>query len=73
MQFKMCKYRISGIILNNLNCYDYNLKNIIKTVDKKFKINVAIVREEGSNSDREIAAAFYHAGANVMDVTTGFI
>ena len=65
----MCKYRISSIILNNLNCYDYNLKNIIKTVDKKFKINVAIVREEGSNSDREIAAAFY-AGANVMGRVT---
>jgi phosphoribosylformylglycinamidine synthase len=30
---------------------------------------VAILREEGSNSDREMAAAFYHAGFEPYDVT----
>ena len=33
------------------------------------KPKVAIVREEGSNGDREMAAAFYHAGFDVWDVT----
>ena len=30
---------------------------------------VAILREEGSNGDREMASAFYHAGFEVWDVT----
>jgi phosphoribosylformylglycinamidine synthase len=30
---------------------------------------VAVLREEGSNSDREMAAAFYHAGFEPYDVT----
>ena len=30
--------------------------------------NVGIIREEGSNSERELAAAFYHAGFNVFDI-----
>jgi phosphoribosylformylglycinamidine synthase len=30
---------------------------------------VAILREEGSNGDREMASAFYHAGFDVWDVT----
>ena len=34
------------------------------------KIKVAIIREEGSNSDREMAAAFVHAGAQPVDITT---
>jgi phosphoribosylformylglycinamidine synthase len=29
---------------------------------------VAIIREEGSNSDREMASAFYHAGFEIWDV-----
>jgi phosphoribosylformylglycinamidine synthase len=33
------------------------------------KPRVAIVREEGSNSDREMASAFYLAGFDVWDVT----
>lgn len=35
--------------------------------DKKPKI--AVIREEGSNGDREMTAAFYHAGFEVWDVT----
>lgn len=33
------------------------------------KPKVAILREEGSNSDREMASAFYQAGFDVWDVT----
>jgi phosphoribosylformylglycinamidine synthase len=33
------------------------------------KHRVAIVREEGSNGDREMASAFYQAGFDVVDVT----
>ncbi len=31
--------------------------------------NVAIIREEGSNGDREMTSAFYHAGFEVWDIT----
>ncbi|MEW6067563.1 MAG: phosphoribosylformylglycinamidine synthase [Nitrospirota bacterium] len=33
------------------------------------KPKVAIIREEGSNGDREMASAFYHAGFEVWDIT----
>ena len=36
---------------------------------RKAKPRVAIVREEGSNGDREMASAFYSAGFDVWDVT----
>jgi phosphoribosylformylglycinamidine synthase len=36
---------------------------------KKNKVMVAIVREEGSNGDREMAAAIYAAGMDPWDVT----
>ena len=36
---------------------------------KKSKPAVAIIREEGSNGDREMASAFYHAGFEPYDVT----
>lgn len=32
------------------------------------KIRVAIIREEGSNGDREMAASFWNAGALPVDV-----
>lgn len=32
-------------------------------------LRVAVIREEGSNSDREMASAFYHAGFDVWDIT----
>ena len=57
---------------NNIPSYKISNNNIDSTlavVDKKFK--VAIIREEGSNGDREMAAAFSHAGFNVFDITTG--
>jgi phosphoribosylformylglycinamidine synthase len=37
-------------------------------MNKKDKPRVAIVREEGSNSDREMASAFYQAGFEVWDI-----
>lgn len=36
---------------------------------KEAKPKVAILREEGSNGDREMASAFYHAGFDVWDLT----
>jgi phosphoribosylformylglycinamidine synthase len=37
-------------------------------MNKKDKPKVAIVREEGSNSDREMTSAFYQAGFEVLDI-----
>ncbi len=36
---------------------------------RKAKPKVAIIREEGSNGDREMASAFYQAGFEVWDIT----
>lgn len=36
---------------------------------KVIKLKVAIIREEGSNGDREMASAFYQAGFETWDVT----
>ena len=33
--------------------------------------SVAVLRDEGSNGDREMVSAFYHAGFDVWDVTMG--
>jgi phosphoribosylformylglycinamidine synthase len=38
-------------------------------LQREKKPGVAIVREEGSNSDREMSSAFYQAGFDVWDVT----
>jgi len=38
-------------------------------IKKKTKPSVAIIREEGSNSDREMTSAFYQAGFDVWDAT----
>lgn len=37
--------------------------------DDGFRPKVAVVREEGSNGDREMAAAFYTAGCDPVDIT----
>jgi len=56
--------------------YHSSMKNNFKNLhfpgsDSQFerKHKVAILREEGSNGDREMAAAFYIAGFDVYDVT----
>ncbi len=41
--------------------------SVILNSDDKFK--VAIIREEGSNSDREMTSSFYQAGFEVWDMT----
>lgn len=38
-------------------------------LERKEKPRVAIIREEGSNSDREMASAFFRAGFEVWDIT----
>ncbi|KPK01680.1 MAG: phosphoribosylformylglycinamidine synthase, partial [Nitrospira bacterium SG8_35_4] len=40
-----------------------------RLLDSKNKPRVAIIREEGSNSDREMTSAFYQAGFEPWDIT----
>lgn len=53
--------------------YGWNLKNfemkIIHTNLENSRPSVAILREEGSNGEREMTAAFYHANFQVHDIT----
>ncbi|PKA57324.1 putative phosphoribosylformylglycinamidine synthase, chloroplastic/mitochondrial [Apostasia shenzhenica] len=44
----------------------FTAKNILQAVSKP---KVAIIREEGSNGDREMSAAFYAAGFEPWDIT----
>ncbi len=48
-------------------CFSMASFDPLPVVERKY--SVAILREEGSNGDREMAAAFYVAGFNVADVT----
>ena len=41
----------------------------LEILDKKEKIKIAIIREEGSNGDREMSSAFHMAGFEPWDVT----
>ena len=41
----------------------------LKIINYLPKVNVGILREEGSNGDREMAAAFHMAGATVWDIS----
>uniref|UniRef100_A0A1I8IN14 C-type lectin domain-containing protein n=1 Tax=Macrostomum lignano TaxID=282301 RepID=A0A1I8IN14_9PLAT len=47
------------------------LPSVDRLLAMERRFTVAIIREEGSNGDREMAAAFYAAGFRVLDVTTG--
>jgi phosphoribosylformylglycinamidine synthase len=38
-------------------------------LEDKARPRVAVIREEGSNSDREMTSAFYHAGFETWDIT----
>ena len=54
----------------NFKKLEYNFNNnIIKPISNLNK-KVGIIREEGSNSDREMSAALYHAGFKVIDINT---
>lgn len=46
------------------------LKLINSWTPPEYKHRMAIIREEGSNGDREMAAAFHAAGFQVSDITT---
>ena len=68
-------------LTNNVPSYFASLQ-IVKSIDEKIEKNkelvemnrckykVGIIREEGSNGDREMASAFYMAGFDVYDVNT---
>lgn len=73
---RQCKI---GLVKKELNYYkkQNNIKYFIPTTIKYNipfdipsgnKYKVGILREEGSNGDREMASAFYHAGFEVWDV-----
>lgn len=57
---------------NNFNTYPQyhaNFPNIYYIYDSiKYVYSVGIIREEGSNGDREMAFAFYDSGFNVHDI-----
>ena len=49
--------------------YHANFPNIYYIYDSiKYVYSVGIIREEGSNGDREMAFAFYDSGFNVHDI-----
>lgn len=57
--------------LNNFKKLEYNfsLKHFINPISNLNR-TIGIIREEGCNSDREMASAFYHAGFDVIDINT---
>ena len=58
-------------ILGKFEEYRYHvLEHHLQFPIERGKYSVAILREEGTNSDKELAAAFYHAGFNVVDLNT---
>uniref|UniRef100_A0A0N5AFB3 Glutamine amidotransferase type-1 domain-containing protein n=1 Tax=Syphacia muris TaxID=451379 RepID=A0A0N5AFB3_9BILA len=48
---------------------DFRVQRMFKKIDVSEPYSVAIVRDEGSNGDREMAAAFHLAGFAVHDLT----
>lgn len=79
--FKLERYQCSE------NCVDdeieyFKNKNHPRFISNSFSFNecdnerkytVGIIRDEGSNGDREMASAFYYAGFNVKDINTSDI
>jgi len=55
--------------INNFEIYANDFDVNTDYIRDNYQPNVAIIREEGSNGDREMAAAFYMAGFNVYDIT----
>ena len=55
----------------NYKIKNNNIDNSIDICNTNKRFSIAIIREEGSNGDREMAAAFDHAGFKVLDVMTG--
>ena len=56
-------YKINDDILRRLNFFEMNL-----LMKNKKDIRVGILRDEGSNGDKEMRAAFYLAGFEVFDI-----
>tara|TARA_B100001093_G_scaffold87882_1_gene79839 strand:+ start:3012 stop:6599 length:3588 start_codon:yes stop_codon:yes gene_type:complete len=49
--------------------YNFNNNHFINPISN-INRTIGIIREEGSNSDREMASAFYHAGFKIIDINT---
>ena len=48
----------------------YSIPESVYNYSVNKKGNIAVLREDGTNSERELAAAFYHAGYTVYDIHT---
>ena len=59
---KIPNYYLSKTLMNGLTNIHLDLKKFTK------KYEIAIIREEGSNGDKEMAAAFYNVGFQPWDV-----
>ena len=59
--------RASLMTIRHYN-YIWNSITNISPIKMNYRPMVAIIREEGSNGDREMAAAFYSAGFNIIDI-----
>ena len=64
---KLPYYYITNIVKTKIDLLSKPANNI-EILRARYK--VAIIREEGSNGDREMASAFYMAGFDVHDVTS---
>jgi phosphoribosylformylglycinamidine synthase len=64
------------IMLNGFSEPTYHVPDLMENHKYGFnkgihrRFNVGIIRESGSNSDNEMASAFYHAGFNVYDINS---
>lgn len=55
---------------SSIHCPESVIRSVISWIPIDIRPKIAIVREEGSNGDREMAAAFFTAGFEVHDVMT---
>jgi len=61
-------YNNMSKLKNNFEIYSNNYDLNTDYIQQQYHPRIAIIREEGSNGDREMAAAFYTAGFDVYDI-----
>lgn len=73
LEKKQCELKCvekEKLVYQNYNIPYYFVPFRQNWVIPKRKFTVGILREEGTNSEKELASAFYHAGFNVVDINT---
>lgn len=79
LELQQCDPKCSQAEYQYLQGTDFPLYRLSEATRKLMRLplpelttshQIAILREEGSNGDREMAAAFYYAGFEVIDLTT---